>query len=222
MSQTDEMGYLRHVKTGLVVALRQTFDNQYPDERLRELLVSIEYPVQQQDYPSVWVNFTDTEPLVTAGIDHREYDEDDNPVLRWKFAGDATYTVAAMSSLERDRIYDELVRVMAFSRSHDYLSPFRDYIESNPFIAMNMNFDEIEILGDAAAPGTPWDTDEVLYEKTLSMHVMGEFVTSIADGNLVRLSKILIQGRVAPSTEDDPLYPIDVQVPAVPPLSDWH
>lgn len=222
MPDTDEMGYLRTLKTTLVLAMRKTFDNQYPDERLRSLLVSIEYPVQAQDYPSIWVDFEESIPLTTAGIAHQEYDDDGNPMLRWKFEGDVSYTIAAMSSLERDRIYDEVVRVMAFSRSHDYLSPFRDFIESNQYIAMNMNFDEIEVHGNAAAPGTPWDTDEVIYEKTVSMHILGEFVTSIADGNLAPLSKIIIQGRVDPSTEEDPAYPIDVNVPPSAALSEWH
>lgn len=223
MPATDEMGYLRTLKTALVVAMQKTFDNQYPDERLRSLRVSIEYPIEKQDYPSIWVNFEESGSLQNAGIAHTEYDEDDRPFQRWTFEGDATYTIAAFSSLERDRIYDEIVRVMAFSGSHEYLSPFREFIESNDFIAMNANFDQIEAHGDSAAPGTPWDTDEVIYERSVSIHVIGEFFTQVGDGNLIRLSKILVQGRVAPSTEEDPLDPIDIVVPT-PPYTpgDWH
>ncbi len=222
MTAVDERGYLRNLKTTLVEALRRTFNATYPDERLRKLLVSIEYPVKAQDYPSIWVDFDSSAPLRTAGIAHQEMDEDDNAILRWRFEGDASYTIVAMSSLERDRIFDELVRVLAFSRAHDYLSPFRDFVETNDFIAMNMNFDEIEIHGTAAAPGTPWDTDEVIYEVTVSMHLIGEFVTDIGTGNLVRLSKIIIQGRVSPSTEENPDQPMDWTIPAAVPVSDWH
>lgn len=197
------MTYLRKLKTGLVQALKETFDGDYPEEKLRNLYVSIEYPVKPQQYPSIWVDFEEAS-LQNAGIDHREVDDEGNMVLRWRYQGYVSYTIAALSSLERDRIYDELVKVLAFGRSSEYLSAFRQFVENNDFIAMNFDFDQIEVHGNGATPGTPWETDEIIYERTVAMQVLGEFVTDVDTGNLVPLSKIVIDSRIAPSTEDDP------------------
>lgn len=206
------MSYLRNLKTGLVLALRDTFDGNYPDATLQNLHVSIEYPIEKQHYPSIWVDFEDS-ALINAGIAHYEQDEDFNRLLRWRFEGSVSYTIAALSSLERDRIYDEMVKVLAFSRSNDELNAFREFVEDNEFIAMNFNFDEIEVHGTAAVPGTPWETDEIIYEKTLSMQLIGEFVTDVDTSNLVPLRKILIDGRTMPSTEDDPENPMHWEIP---------
>lgn len=225
------MSYRRKLKTGLVRGLQQTFDSNYPEEKLRGIHVSIEYPVKQQDYPSIWVNFEET-LLQNAGVNHEERDEDGNLVLRWRYEGNASYTIAALSSLERDRIYDELIRVMAFSRSAAHLNAFREFVEDNGFIAMNFDFDQIEPSGEAATPGTPWETDEIIYETTISMQVLGEFVTDVDTGTLVPLSKILIDGRLVGSTEEDPEGPLHwevnhnyvppaVQTPAFDPTQ-WH
>lgn len=205
------MSYRRNLKAGLVTGLKKTFDANYPEEKLREIHVSIEYPVKQQDYPSIWVDFEEAS-LQTAGIDHHEKDEEGNLVLRWRYEGHASYTIAALSSLERDRIFDELVKVIAFGRSAEPLNAFREFVEDNNFIAMNFDFDQIEVAGNAATPGTPWDTDEIIYESTLVMQVLGEFVTDVDTGNLVPLSKIIIDGRQTPSTEEDPLGPLHWEI----------
>lgn len=216
------MAYRTKLKTGLVLALEEVFTPDYPVDKLRRIHVSIEYPVEQQDYPAIWVDF-DEDLLENAGIDHRETDEDGNLLLRWKYEGHVSYTIASLTSLERDTIYDELIKVLAFGRSSEVLSPFREFIERNDFIAMNFNFDQIQVSGNAATPGTPWETDEIIYESTVSMEVIGEFVTDVNTGDLVPLSKILIDGRTAPSTEDDPQGPLHWQIPAQGlGTGDWH
>lgn len=212
---TAAAGYRRSLKTLLVTALKQTFDGNYPDERLRDLHVSIEYPIKQQEFPSIWVNFEEGQ-LQTAGIDHHETDDDGNRVLRWRFDGHVSYTVAALSSLERDRIMDELVKIIAFSRSSDYLNAFRSYIETNDLIGINFDFDQLEVTGDSAAPGTPWETDEIIYECSLVLQALGEFVTSVDTGNMVLLSKIVVEGREWPSTELSPVNPGHVEITGTP------
>lgn len=216
------MSYLRALKTGLVTALIETFDGNYPDQRLQNLHVSIEYPIEPQAYPGIWVDFEESK-LQTAGVAHYEIDDDGNHLLRWRYEGAVSYTIVAFSSLERDRIYDELVKILAFGRSSDSLGAFRDFVENNDLIAMNFDFDEIEVHGNAATPGTPWETDEIIYERTVVMQVIGEFTTNIDTGTLVPLSKIIIDARTTPSTEDDPANSMHWDVPNLNnPLSEWH
>lgn len=201
-------GYLTRLKAMNVEALKAVFNADYPTQELQDIYVSIEYPINQAAYPGIWVDYSDTEPLVIAGVDHHEWteanllsppplpDPRDNGQFRgahtrWKFQGYVSYTVSALSSLERDRIYDELVRLFA-SRWTDYNLKFRSYIEDNAFIGANMNLDQIESTGNSAAPGTPWGTDEIIYERSLNMEIVGEFVTDCNTGRLLPLSKISV------------------------------
>lgn len=205
-------GYIRTLKTALVKSIQTMFGADYPDPRLQNLHVSIEYPIKQQEYPSVWVNFDDN-ILTNAGIGHYEVADDGSYVLRWRFQGVASFTVVAFTSLERDRIYDEMVKNIAFTRiihaGSEDSNEFRKAVENNPYIAINMNLDEIEPQGDNAAPGTPWQTDEIIYEKSLGIEVLGEFVSSLDTGSLVKLSSISIQGRLDGSTEEHPQGEMD-------------
>jgi hypothetical protein len=181
----------------LVHAWRQTFDEIYPVEAFRGLHVDIEYPIEPQNYPGIWVDYDDTAPLQTAGVDHSEItitgtsgSETLNRYRRWKFGGYASFTAAALTSLERDTLYDEMVRVLAFGGQAESTERFREFVESNPLIAANFDFDQIEVKGNAAIPGTPWGTDEIIYERTLSVEVIGEFVSDAETGLLVALSSV--------------------------------
>lgn len=201
--------YLTVLKTALVEGIKVVFDQDYPEPDFRGIHASIEYPVEQTDYPGIWVDYSDTAALQIAGIHHREK----GPVsadgtsqrifTRWKFTGYASFTVVALTSLERDRLYDEIVRVMAFGQDVDNVSDFRNYVESNDLVAMNFDFDQIEVGGNAAAPGTPWGTDDIVYERSINMEVIGEFVSDGKTRSLVPLSSIVTYPYV-PTVEENP------------------
>jgi hypothetical protein len=191
--------YLTALKSAVVEALRKTFGPEYPEPDMRNLHVSIEYPDTPQAYPGVWINYEDTGPLERAGIDHREIVIDSSgshEVTRWRFSGSLSFTVAAFSSFERDRLYDEMVRVLAFaSVDQTNASTFKAIMENNDFLGINVQYDVLQPSGDAASPGTPWgSTDETIYEKTLSADVIGEFVSDPSTSNLVLLSEIQVEG----------------------------
>ncbi len=188
--------YLAELKTLLVVALRDVFDTNYPEADFRETHVGIEWPDEEAHYPAIWVDFEPTGPLEIAGVDHHEVHTD--PITgdlhqgtRWRFKGLATYTIVALKSLERDRLFDELVKTLAFGTENPERAGFRRMIEDNDLIACNFSFDRITQSGTAASPGTPWGTDEIVYEVTLSMECVGEFVSDDAAGALIALSEIV-------------------------------
>lgn len=186
-------GYITHLKAMLVQAVVETFDQQYPVADFRDIHTSIEYPIEKQHYPGIWVDYDDTQPLRTAGVDHVETVVSSTTVSRyrrWKYAGYVSYTVVALTSLERDRLCDEMIKVIAFGGQNPTTQRFRDYVENNELIAANFNFDEIEMRGNAAVPGTPWGTDEIIYERTINIAVLGEFVSDAETGDLVPLSAI--------------------------------
>lgn len=205
------IGYLTYLKTMLVEALKVTFDAGYPETEWRGLYVSIEYPVEEAHYPGIWVDYDDVDDLQIAGVDHKEYIQTEGgflPTTRWKFSGYVTYTITALTSLERDRIYDELITVLAFGFFDPVRRKFRDYIENNDFIASNFNFDKISPKGSVAAPGTPWGTDEILYERSISMGVIGEFVPHPENGELLPLSKIVVTPVIVANNNDPGFLPL--------------
>lgn len=212
--------YLRALKALVIDALVQTFgtpDNSapvdYPNPLFRNTLnISIEYPVKEQHYPGIWVDYDDAAPLQIAGIAHKEIDPDGKPYTRWKYAGHVSYTVVALTSLERDGLYDELVRTIAFGAQNRATSKFRQTIETNDLIGCNLDFDTLQPGGAAAAPGTPWGSDEIIYEKTIQQQALGEFVVDPDDAQvLIPLSKLIIEGRVD-GTEEAPVFPTTIEV----------
>lgn len=197
--------YLAHLKAAIVEALQAEFGPDYPYANFQNLRVGIEYPVERVDLPGLWVDYDDRNPVEIAGIGHTELIiEDDGSfgrTTRWTFEGDITITCVALSSLERDKLYDELVRIIGFSHDKSTLMRFRTKIENNDLVAMNINFDSLKPGGNAAAQGTPWGTSEVVYEKSISVEVRGEFIGDPDMQALVRLRKVPAEGYVPPSAE---------------------
>jgi hypothetical protein len=197
-------GYKRFLKTMVVNALRRVFDDEYPNPDFRGVNVSIEFPVAKEGYPAVWVGFDDDAPLAIAGIGHVERHPDGlggwKEGRRWRFEGYLSFTTIALTSQERDGLYDELVSVIAFGQQSVVTKQFRQYVEvDNDLIAANISFDTIEPKGEVAPPGTPWGTDELMYECGMSLRVIGEFVSDDFDGTLVALSSIKV-------VEADPIF----------------
>lgn len=208
--------YLTVLKTAVVEALRATFDSGYPnlDFRLNSENISIEYPVAQSNYPGIWVQYEDApDSLHIAGIGHEETSVDGSGNVtgrytRWRFQGTVTLTCTALSSQERDRLYDEIVRVFVSAKYNDSLSEFRNLIEQNDLVAINANFDDLRPFGDNAAPGTPWGTDEAIYEKSISFDTIGEFISDVFTGSMLPLSKVefidYVDGTTPPKFPDEP------------------
>ncbi len=193
--------FLVALKTLLVEAWRATLDVDYPVVDFRGTWVSMEYPLAKTNYPGVWVDFLPSADVQTAGIGHVEYVED--PVLpgqyhratRWRYAGVFQMTCVALTSLERDRLVDEVVRVMAFGAELPATQEFRSMIETNDLVACQVQWDKFSLGGKGETPGTPWGTDEVVYEMTVSVDCQGEFVSGGAEGLLVPISQVVVQSQ---------------------------
>lgn len=208
--------YLVPLKTLLVHAMRETFDGEFPQPDFRSNVnIGIEYPVEKQGYPGIWVDFAEDAPLRQVGVAHIERtDVTGSPGAyrtgtRFRFEGTASFTVVTLSSLERDRLYDELIRTFAFGKEDVATSQFRETIENNDLLAVNAKFDEIQVGGNAAAPGTPWGTDEIIYERTVNLDLIGEFVADPVAAVLVPLSAIIVTPIIDTTIEgsNDPTLP---------------
>jgi hypothetical protein len=193
--------FLLQLKTAITVALREVFGPQYPVADFRQLPITIEFPFQEQQYPGVWVTWDPVGTISKGGLDNEVYGPpelttDDNPnvFFRYRFSGYAMYTVGALTSMQRDRLYDELVRVFLMSGDPNVIS-YRTYVEENPYIMMNMDFDTISTRGMAENAGTPWGTNDFIYEATLAIETVGEFVSDEYFTSLVPLAQINTTGQ---------------------------
>jgi hypothetical protein len=70
------------------------------------------------------------------------------------------------------------------------VAAFRQYVEDNDYIDMQMDFDNIATRGMAEAQGTPWGTNDFLYEATLAIETVGEFLSDEFFTSLVPLAQI--------------------------------
>jgi hypothetical protein len=187
--------YLAPLKTLLTEAVLATFDADYPEEQFRNLWASLEYPAEESNYPGIWVDFTPTADIQTAGIGHEEHVETDDGIRilhRWRYAGTVQLTVVALTSLERDRLVDEVVKVVAFGPENAGRADFRDMVEHSDLIEMRAQWDKLSLGGKAETPGTPWQTDEMVYEMTVSLDCFGSFVSDGTDAVLVPLSRVAV------------------------------
>lgn len=195
--------YLVMLKTALVDALQQAF-TAYPVLDLDGLNTGIEYPVKPEQFPYVWVNYSPTDDVQMIGINNREFLGSLPPSAGMTNAtyagysrgfaqGQASYTIGALSSLERDRIYDQMLRIGMLGEDADGTSVFRTQIENNPYANIGMAFDKWHTTGENAAPGTPWGTDEMIYEITLSNDLQAEFYVEPTTGDLILLSEINLE-----------------------------
>jgi hypothetical protein len=204
-------GFLRTIKASAVEAIKASFLAAYPEPDpaggQQELYVSIEYPVDEANYPAVWVDYEGAE-LRTVGIAYTETDASGNVFTRWTFAGHITFTVVAMSSNERDMLYDQLISMTAFASQPDAPSSFRQNVEANDLVACVWSFDTVEERPPAAAPGTPWGSMDVIYERGFALQVKGEFVSDPVTLQLVSLS--MIQVVATPQGYPDQSSVIDV------------
>lgn len=202
--------YLTSTKALLVHALRKTFDREYPVAEFRDLHASIEFPMEPQHYPGIWVDFNPIGQLQIVGIGHTEYTAPTElgtgrGFTRWRFQGEASYTIVALTSMERDRLLDEVVKTIAFGRENQTTSQFRETIESNDLIACNFDWDEIAVRGLSSSVGTPWQSDDMVYEIEVAMECFGEFISDHETATLLPFSEVKITAYV--EGEPDPTDP---------------
>jgi hypothetical protein len=114
--------YLVVLKAALVEALRSHFNAAYTEADFKNTWVSIEYPREKVNYPGVWINYEDNGDIEIAGINHREFIADETGELhegtRWRFTGSVSFTCAALSSYERDRLYELTRHPLGDGRDH--------------------------------------------------------------------------------------------------------
>lgn len=188
------------VKRAVMSALREALSGTSLNHLVNgtDVTIDMEYPIQKESYPGVWVQFSFNE-IVQAGIGHEPLIRtvvspatntvpevvNWEPIREVQFKGRVTLTIVALTSLERDRIADAVITMLAFSRppesvitkANEDTKQFRQLIGSlaaNPYVCITINHDQIMPGGQAMTTGVPWDEEIPGYEDTYSFDILGQ------------------------------------------------
>ena len=187
--------FTRMVQDTIVDALQKVFTDQFREKMLRELHVVTEYPLDRQEFPSIIVDFEDDENRA-AGVGHQEVFYDPNGILRvWdhrRFTGRINFRVYALSTEDRDIIYDALVETLSFGHLPTYSlqanlfarhtgTPDDPFDRFRALSQLFLNTDRMRSGGKGASPA-PWDAeDDLVYNKTLVVECIGGFYNMIPE-----------------------------------------
>ncbi|AON96886.1 hypothetical protein BI081_gp221 [Mycobacterium phage Tonenili] len=186
-------GVIETVKRAVMLALRDAITSTTLNGMVNgsEVNVDMEYPMKQEQYPGIWVQFSFSK-LLNSGIGHelllKTVEGDDinwEPVRELQFEGRVSLTIVALTSLARDRLADGVVSTLIFARPPEYVltKPDRDTkqyrqlidkLAKNPYVSMTLNHDEVIPGGQSTQVGVPWDPDLPVYEDTYSFDILGQ------------------------------------------------
>jgi hypothetical protein len=192
--------FVANAITVWVEALKAVFadDATFVDEHVRGIPVLTNFPQLEIEYPSLWVNFAVQGDVSNVGIGHYELADDgeggQKQLFRWSFSGHVEIVASAMGNLERALLIDEVCKAIAVARvdENDW-GLLRDKVQDNGIIGMIAGWESFVVGGFGEQVGTPWATDDVIYEGSISIPCEGEVLLDPVTGTLVPLSAINIE-----------------------------
>lgn len=212
----SEGGLIEAVKRAVVVGLRDALQGM--DLRLdgKKLYIDLEYPMEEAQYPGIWVQFSPTK-LNRAGIGHELPVQENGEwalIQEWEFTGRITLSLAAIKSLDRDRLSDLIIANLAFARAPDLVitkadqdtKKYRSLITTlgqNPYVAMTLNTDQIYPGGQDVNPGAPWaGGDNVLvYTDSYAIDALGHFNVKFTQDGVYTLSRLDVVSEMYPEDQ---------------------
>lgn len=196
--------FVKAVKLAFVEAVQAVYeDNDGAPFKPRS--VGIEYPEEEIAWPAILIQFRPAGAIQWTGLNPDEVQTIDHPdysfesLRRGQFEGSIDFTILALSSAERDTFWDNLVQMVLMGDLQENTNRFHERITQHDLIGINILPTTVTPVGDSIGPGTPWDPDELTYEATLRVSLVGQFVADIASTKLVALGEI----RVYPYTDID-------------------
>lgn len=178
------ISYRSYLKTQLVLSLQDVYTN-HPDPRIQASKITIEYPTNQNAYPTIVIRFWERS-IRNAGVGHIEYiingEGNTAPYRHYLYDGTIEYAIFALTSLDRDLMADALVQTLTMPDTEAYTEPFFDKIyvaQAGDVLGqlnyINLNTDKIEGFGDTQT-AQPWlSEDQFVYQTSYRVGVYGEF-----------------------------------------------
>ncbi len=164
----------------IIQALRATFTSMYPDTKLASMNIDLEYPYLVDHYPGILVRFSPSK-IQSSGLSPAQ-STDDEIFSVWHYEGTVSFTIIALTSLERDLIADGVIEAYAFAAQMPNASPFYNTIQSSDLINMTLQSDILSPGGQTENVGVPWDDDKIAYEDRYSFQVVGQVRSRVQPG----------------------------------------
>ena len=207
---TLSYSYKLGVKEEIVNALREVFGGEYPDTLYAgRISVASEYPMTEVQYPLIVIRFTSNQ-VKNIGVGHYEIDPSfpESEVLHWRFNGSLTFTVYALTPIDRDKILAGLTNLFAFGRDIPAFQNFQTAVRDQRFVTLVVMSDSFTEGTDMAMPPA-WNpvSNELLFSNSMTFQVFGEFFTSPTTGSLVEIDEIDVTPTLDPNLVDYPKLP---------------
>lgn len=170
---TNPSNFIVDIKTAIIRALRSAFEDlSYPDDEIQGINISMDYPMEENEYPHLWVQLSFTK-LQNAGIGHVIWEK--NQLKReWYFEAILRLNIIALSSKSRDIYASQLIQMLAFGDLNPVSYKFDEALRDNATIHLTINRDSVELAGQQTTIGTPWSDDIPTYEDGFSLNLIGQ------------------------------------------------
>lgn len=157
--------------------------------------VTIDYPEEEQNWPFILVQVRPTIVRWTGVMPDETFNAGTEEVPEWVrirqgyFEATCMLQIMALSSGERDRIWDNLIKIILMGRKRSATSRFWESIETNGLVGITVNEGQIGMIGDTISMGAPWETgaETLTYEASIEFDMVGTFFGDEYNENLVSL-----------------------------------
>jgi hypothetical protein len=196
------------VKVAIVEALNDAFDALGPraDSTTKDLSpnsVTIEYPLQEVQWPAVYVQFRPS-TIKWSGLHPDEYTTVSGVTISGSSAIQVTRTgyyegsidlqILAMHSEERDRLLDGLYNLVLMNSNSPASKAFYDSLHDNDLIGITILQDTLTTMGDSVSSGTPFSPEELTYEAAIRIQCVGDYYETKYDYQLPSVTQVTTSG----------------------------
>ena len=98
--------------------------------------------------------------------------------------------IIALSSEERDRMWDNVVNLLLMGRTRNPTDNFYSIIDTHDLVGMTIMEGSIRPVGDSITMGTPWDPEVLTYEAAIEFDITGIFYADEYNTDLLPLSEV--------------------------------
>jgi hypothetical protein len=161
--------------------------------------ITIEYPEEPHDWPFILVQ---VHPRVIewTGVMPDEIvdaaEGSDQPAFKLirqgRFEASCVLQIMALTSGERDKMWDNLVKLLLMGRKRDATRNFFTTLEEHDLVGITIIEGTVEPVGDTVSMGTPWDPELISYEASIQFDMVGVFYADEYNEDLVPLTEAAV------------------------------
>lgn len=192
--------------------------------------ITLEYPEEAEEWPTIlvqvrptvveWMGIMPDEVIDAADESGRgrpdvDYSTTlDNPppeapayklIRQGRFEASCMLQILATTSMERDRMWDNLIKLLMMGRKKASTNNFFTTMENHDLVGITIMEGSIQVVGDSIGQGTPWDPEILSYEAAVEFDIIGTFFADEFTEDLVPLKSAEVFDYIPLNNENPPL-----------------